>query len=1418
MRTRKIIAVVISILFIFNSITQAAPIEILNDTLRAQAAGLSVSSAIQHDLTRPVREIINITEAQATLRVNTELWNDIKKSDKPTFAMDVRVLDPLYRIVNKYEHGTTLLLKLEDDLRSIADMDADFAKAVDPTVFTFPGKLKDEFLLVRLKGQDAPVTLMVYKKTGNTFGPEPIGVITPTEQQVQAIETTFFLSGLAEEGRKWQGLVREFVDRSHIKTASAGYDSKSPDGNITVYYTKTAFESVWHLNISLADKGTVLVDPVDPKGPVRFSNDSKFAFVLTQNGEGIIYDFSNPIKPRKVKLEDSFPIGATHWVDKIIWSPGYVTISTRGAWVPTTKAFSLVTGELIGTTTVKPKSSSAGNQQVFTNSLGYKAWAQHIGLADTLVLLGPQNEFICQVQVNRHSINKSEYLDNGFEFSPDGKFIAIRITGEHEKTAYRIYNLLSRKQITTVQTKADWLMDHSHFIWMADSRYFLIEHEMLRAKANLVTGYYINDTTKPLFEESNAEYMSASPDGRYVVITLAGMAYDDVLIFDFKKSQNEPIMRTYDLENDLSDMGYRNVIFSLDSRFVMLPLTKPDSTEFQETVFAFFKLSNPEKMVFSVPQADFPFRAIKTFEIEIEGNIAELHGPRKNEIARYNIHTGEKLAPAKASSSGTSMINNALIRLAKTMDDMSRTWHAIGQTDIEQRDKALSKAVFDELQRCFTKYPKTALSKPLKPGDVVAIYENGTFISFNIIVSSSSEPGYAENIGIFLESDTVPAYTPIYGGPIGNEAYLVRVSRPAAILRLDREFKKLTKVARGFDQQYGGADMLAKETAAKEASLKLIFGQSPTLDSGMITQVQEGANRIFPSLGRDKINWLFERAIRNEQVKRAYAFLHSMGVVVNTQFEHDGSQGILNLAGIEVNMEKIYDFFRTYPGDPRTLIVLLGNNQKISYGDIPAEHKKSSSAGQQAGLPSDQSGIKATEALRARIAELTKQALSEYANVRVHALEALRGFGDLAAPAAPELAKALSNEDPDVYYRAAGALYHLGNLAAPAAPELAKALSDKNPDVRVLAAEALHNLGNLAAPAAPELAKALSDKNPDVLYIVVRALYNLRNLAVPAVPELIKALSDENPDVRDRAAKALRDLAALAAIPLSDAYNNAIESGNTTLAKRIEDILNYIAPAKTSSAGNIANSIRSAQEMLISKSPKDLVYDDIAKTRKKLALLSSGIARHDMLADNKALFERHIALQNLVLDLAELTGPVAQIQKDSQVIFDPAIIPDNEQRQIVIGMFKDKTFASVFGDEESLPGVVLLEDVLSGKVAVKKNSILISNAKKLENVRLLHIEGIRNVDGYFPAPHLIGYAKGLISIDKDNFNRLYSLLNRLHIKLTGMPMADELRDALENNTWSVVSLIIDILPSVEALGTQGKEKLHRQAIMALIAA
>jgi fructose-bisphosphate aldolase, class I len=53
MRTRKIIAVVVSILFMLNSVIQAAPIEVLNNTLRAQASNLRISEAIKDSLMSP---------------------------------------------------------------------------------------------------------------------------------------------------------------------------------------------------------------------------------------------------------------------------------------------------------------------------------------------------------------------------------------------------------------------------------------------------------------------------------------------------------------------------------------------------------------------------------------------------------------------------------------------------------------------------------------------------------------------------------------------------------------------------------------------------------------------------------------------------------------------------------------------------------------------------------------------------------------------------------------------------------------------------------------------------------------------------------------------------------------------------------------------------------------------------------------------------------------------------------------------------------------------------------------------------------------------------------------------------------------------------------------------------------------------
>jgi hypothetical protein len=100
MRTRKVIALAVSVLFIFNFIAQAAPINALEYTLRAQATSLSTSTIIQSDLAKPAVPITDPSKpAFAAAPVKSSAAGEAKKTAaKLAAARDKAHVNLFYRL------------------------------------------------------------------------------------------------------------------------------------------------------------------------------------------------------------------------------------------------------------------------------------------------------------------------------------------------------------------------------------------------------------------------------------------------------------------------------------------------------------------------------------------------------------------------------------------------------------------------------------------------------------------------------------------------------------------------------------------------------------------------------------------------------------------------------------------------------------------------------------------------------------------------------------------------------------------------------------------------------------------------------------------------------------------------------------------------------------------------------------------------------------------------------------------------------------------------------------------------------------------------------------------------------------------------------------------------------------------------
>ena len=91
-------------------------------------------------------------------------------------------------------------------------------------------------------------------------------------------------------------------------------------------------------------------------------------------------------------------------------------------------------------------------------------------------------------------------------------------------------------------------------------------------------------------------------------------------------------------------------------------------------------------------------------------------------------------------------------------------------------------------------------------------------------------------------------------------------------------------------------------------------------------------------------------------------------------------------------------------------------------------------------------------------------------------------------------------------------------------------------------------------------------------------------------------------------------------------------------------------------------------------------------------------------------------------------------------------------------------------------------------------------------------------NSYIIAPYIVALARGLLSINANNYDKLINNIERLHLKITRQPLNRTLKEALKEGSLNVFPLIVDLLPGVEAVDKNYIERLQRQAWAALIAA
>jgi len=291
-------------------------------------------------------------------------------------------------------------------------------------------------------------------------------------------------------------------------------------------------------------------------------------------------------------------------------------------------------------------------------------------------------------------------------------------------------------------------------------------------------------------------------------------------------------------------------------------------------------------------------------------------------------------------------------------------------------------------------------------------------------------------------------------------------------------------------------------------------------------------------------------------------------------------------------------------------------------------------------------------------------------------------------------------------------------------------------------------------------------------------------------------------------------------------YDSLVEMDVDNLEKEMEARL-----SRASSAGEFKEKIRAAQEILLGVLLGQLNQSHIEQAKAAFRAIREELGRtstEDLSRDERNHLEARIGANELILEHAELQAAAARTFSDGQVIYDPRIIPNEQQRDAVIREFKavqedlEDAMALRTVDDQVLAStqVVLLEDIISGKVTLAKNAVIISNDTEVlpQLNRRIMPAGITEENGLFVTQYLIAFARGCLSINEHNYNQLIRNLERLWARVTGELIPDDLRRNLQNGTWDVVYLIITLIPDLEALGQDEVERRHRMSWAALIAA
>ncbi|MFH1867856.1 MAG: phosphodiester glycosidase family protein, partial [Candidatus Omnitrophota bacterium] len=272
------------------------------------------------------------------------------------------------------------------------------------------------------------------------------------------------------------------------------------------------------------------------------------------------------------------------------------------------------------------------------------------------------------------------------------------------------------------------------------------------------------------------------------------------------------------------------------------------------------------------------------------------------------------------------------------------------------------------------------------------------------------------------------------------------------------------------------------------------------------------------------------------------------------------------------------------------------------------------------------------------------------------------------------------------------------------------------------------------------------------------------------------------------------------------------------------------AEAKSSSSGVFEEgkeAIFAAQDILLKAIPTELHPARIEQTKDKLDELYADVMKltpDELKGDERSTLLYMIAAQKQLLLEIETAYQAATLGRDARVILDLSIIPPSQQKEVrrrieaVQRILKTAVPDKAKDTQKADTGVVLLQG-LGGNPQFSQNDIIISDRKIANGVKHFIIDkGMTEDNALYVTPYLIAYARGLVSINNENYNTLIGRLDGLYRMIAKATMPEALREMLKNPDWTIANIIVAMIPDVEAYGQEYVERLQRQAWAVLVAA